>query len=757
VLSRTVYKKRRGRRFLTSIAGMSLVAGLFLGAGTVLAVHDLDFQLDGNTAATCPTPTGLCTTSQKDWNDLFTVASAAGTQTVTSNAPISGASGAFTTATFSRDLRTGTSQTCKTDAALTSSATTFCTYDTTTYATGSKDTLEINTGWACNADMNVNSKIDIMNAYSASYTRTSDGHKILYFGLDKNKDNGTNDAGFWFLQGDATCDASGGGHPSFSGTHRLGDVLVVAEYSRGGGVGNITAYRWDGVTPLVQIANATVGLADCKTKLGNDDLCGTTNSGAQQFNGNITTPWLTSDATLGVGHTVVPPDFFEGAIDITAAFANSGGGTAPTCFNTYIADTRSSTSLTATLFDYARGKLGECSSKTETTPVDATVTTQPPASTIPVDSADAKVLVKDKTVLTVNGIASFSGSLSWHICGPTAAASTQLCDGTTGNVGVDLGSQAVTAAGTYYSPTATVTSAGRYCFRAEFSGDEAAGVPASSDSRSTECFTVAPVQPTLTTDASDGVEFGQPISDSVTLSGTAHKPGSGGPAGSNGTINPTAFGGDATGAITVVAYGPDSCSTVAFTSGSITASGDGVYGGAGSAFEFTPLTPGQYIFVASYAGDSPNTLDIPATACTAAPDSEKVSVQTIPSTISTGPTWVPNDSATVTSSVVGNNLPANGTITFSLYRDTVGKTALENCQAGTATGREYTNGILTGAAAHSVTKASDNTKSYNVDLTLYWLVTYAPGDTAHTGIQSNCQEAIAVDVTADAGPGTAFP
>lgn len=761
MLSRTVYKKRRGRRFLTGIAGMSLVAGLFLGAGTVLAVHDLDFQLDGNTADTCPPSpdTGLCTTGQQDWNDVFAVTTGGGSQSVASNTPITGTSGDFTAATFTRDFRTGASTTiCKTDPALSSTSTTFCTYDNTTYATGSKDTLDI-PGWACNADNNVNSKIDIMNAYSASYTRTSDGHKILYFGLDKNKDNGTNDAGFWFLQGDASCavTSTSGAHPSFTGTHKLGDVLVVAEYSRGGGVGNITAYRWDGVTPLVQIATAGVGLADCKTKAGNDALCGTTNSGAKQFNTNITTPWLTSDATLGVGNTVVPPDFFEGGIDITAAFANSGGGTAPTCFNTYIADTRSSTSLTATLFDFARGKLGECKSTTTTTPVDATDTTQPPASTIPADPADAKVLVKDKTVITVSGVSTFSGSISWHICGPTASTSTQLCDGTTGNVGVDLGSQSITAPGTYYSPTATVTSAGRYCFRAEFSGDDTAGVPLSSDSSSGECFTVLPVQPTLTTDASDGpVDFGQPISDSVTLSGTAHKPGTGGT--TVASINPTTFGGDATGNIIVKAYGPDDCSVLAFTSSAIAASGDGTYGGVGTAFAFTPSAPGQYIFVASYAGDLPNTLDIPATACSAAPDIEKVSVRTIPTTISTGPTWVPNDSATVTSSVAGNNLPAGGTLTFSLYRDTTGPvtTALANCLAGGTTGREY-NEAFTVGGTNSVTKASNNSKSYSTDLTLYWRVTYAPGDTAHTGIQSNCQEAIVVDVTGDSGPGTAFP
>src|SRR5205085_6938978 len=118
----------------------------------------------------------------------------------------------------------------------------------------------------------------------------------------------------------------------------------------------------------------------------------------------------------------------------------------------------------------------------------------------------------DKTDITVNGISSFNSSnstnLTWHICGPTLATSTQLCDGTTGNVGVAAGSTSITAAGTYYSPTVTVTEAGRYCFRAEFAGDSDLGVPSSSDSRATECFTVGPVQPTLSTDATDGpVDF----------------------------------------------------------------------------------------------------------------------------------------------------------------------------------------------------------------------------------------------------------
>jgi hypothetical protein len=41
--------------------------------------------------------------------------------------------------------------------------------------------------------------------------------------------------------------------------------------------------------------------------------------------------------------------------------------------------------------------------------------------------------------------------------------------------------------------------------------------------------------------------------------------------------------------------------------------------------------------------------------------------------------------------------------------------------------------------------------------TYYWRVTYASGDTAHTGRQSDCVENVQVQFTNDAAPGTLFP
>jgi hypothetical protein len=722
--------------------GIATTALMLLVAGAVLAVHDLNFQLDGDVLASTQTNVGNDATPQLlDWDSLFT---AAGTEKALPTD--------FTASAFKRDFNTTTKR----------GVTVFDPADDSIFSTGSKDTLDINPGWQCKSANNVLTKNDIMNAYVAAYTNpvadtNGKHHQILYFGMERNGNNGDANVAFWFLQGTATCDVADG---DWQGHHLDGDVLVVSAFTNGGGVSGIDAYRWSDADGLGGVdgfldPNSVGHGVDCTATAGGDSLCATTNGGDTTkggLNATITTPWLTADGTT-VDHSLSPSEFFEGGIDLTAE--NLGDK----CFNTFVGDTRSSQSLTATIFDYATDTLGECTSTTTTSPVDATDTSQPPATRIPGDPLDAVVTVKDKTIIDVTGLDTFSGSISWHICGPTVSTSTALC--TSG--GVDLGSQNITVDGTYYSPTATLTAAGRYCFRAEFSGDTDAGVPGSSDSSATECFTILPRQPTLTTQATTGpVDFGQPISDTVTLANTAHKPGTGGPVGDDGSINPTTLGGDATGAITVVAYGPDSCTTVAFTSGAITAAGNGSYGGTGTAFEFTPSAPGQYVFVAAYAGDLPNTLAILAAACADAPATEKVTVRTIPTQIATTPSYFPQDSATITSSVAGNNLAANGTVTFSLYGATAGPvTALANCQAAGSTGRVYGPvSILTGAAAHSVTVTTNNqTTRISTSGTYYWLVTYAPpaGDTAHTGSQSFCVENINATLTGDAGPGTIFP
>ena len=709
----------RGRSLLGGAVALG-AAGVF--AMSAFAVHDLSFQLDGDVSASTTTNVGG-TTQAVDWDTLF---DASGNEK-----PLPAG---FNASGFDRDF-------------LTAANGSFITSDDTTFATGSKDTLPIS-GWQCNHDANVNSKIDIMNSYATAFTSVT-GHQILYFAMERNSNAGDGNVGFWFLQNDVAC-STASGTATFSGAHADGDLLIVSAFTNGGAVSTIDVYRWNGG------ANGSLGTTpvahgvDCKTTLAADSACATVNGPTNGTGGTITTPWLTSNKQDGPGHSLRTSEFFEGGIDLTAS--NLGGK----CFNEFIADTRSSQSLTATLFDFARGVLGECITTVTTTPKESDGTTTLTSKQIPTSGT---LDVKDSLDLSVTGVPSFNGTLKFFLCGPSAANSTSTCD--TG--GTQIGStQNVTTSGTYTSAAATITSAGRYCWRGEFSGDSAIGVLPGSDSSATECFVITPVTPHLTTQAgASPVDFGNPVTDTATLSGTANQPGSGG-GGSDGSINPTTAGAAAGGSITFTLYKND-CTTLATGTGKnpsdpVSVSGDGTYGPV----SFTPDAPGTYHWVATYSGNLPNTTASPASdsVCGADPN-EDVVVRQIPTEISTHQRVYPNDSATITSSVAGDNLPSGGSVTFRLYGPAGGNSALENCLAHGDT--LNSGGLLyretnTVGGSHQVTSSTSNT-SVAVDSsdTYYWRVTYSTGDTAHTGRQSDCVENTALTFVNDSGPGTLFP
>ena len=617
------------------------VRWLFLGGLTValmlavaaitLAVHDEDFQLDGDVLASTTTAIGG-TTQTVDWDSLF---NPDGTNKTLPDG--------FEAARFDKDFS--------------NTGTTFVTSDGSTFATGSKDTLPIS-GWQCNFDNNVNSKIDVANAYAAIYTADS-GDEILYFGIERNANTGTANVGFWFLQDEAACESTGGA-VTFSGAHTDGDLLVVSEFTGGGTVSTINVYRWNGgangtlgQTPVAGTANA-----DCRgLTVPVDDLaCGASNRVA------ITTPWLTAAKTTGVGNNVPIAQFYEAGLNLTDA--NLGGK----CFSTFIGDTRSSTSLTATLFDFSLGVLGSCQSGIVTTPQTGAGGSIPPAgSSI---GSTARFAVRDQAVITVSGTDTFGGTVKFFLCGPLALTSTSNCQTGGVQIGAAAGEPVTGANGTatLNSATATLTSAGDYCWRAEYSGDAATGVPASTDptdaTNRSECFQINPVTPTLTTTASADVTLGNPISDTATLTGTARQPGTDG-LGTGGTINATAATQAAAGgSITWTAFGPNNCTTVALAPTSRTVSGDGTYPTAAqTAVSFTPTAIGTYTFVASYNGSSPNTLGAGPSSCPPGPnDGDEVVTVTGNAALATTQDWLPNDTATLTG-------PTNltGTLTFQLY------------------------------------------------------------------------------------------
>jgi hypothetical protein len=695
---------RRRRRFLLGpILLATTLLALFV-AGAARAVHDAEFQLDGDVIASTTTNVGG-TTQLLDWDSFF---NASGT-------PLALPPG-FDASTFDRDFETNPNGT-------------FNKSDSSTWATGSKDTLPITpTNWQCKRDQNLLDKNDIMNAYAASYAPAG-GDEILYFALERNGNSGSANVGFWFLQdGNVNCESPGGNTP-FAGSHATGDLLVVSEFTQGGTVSTINVYEWVGGPNGSLNPNPVASGADCETTTvpPSDEACATVNRppDGPTGNGTITTPWLTVNK-FSVGHSLEQREFFEGGINLTDT------GLGGKCFNTFLASTRASQELGANLHDFSRGSLGACLSSTVTTPQTGAGGTIPAGG---LSIGTGSVTVRDHAEVTVTGSTDFGGDVTFFLCGPLALNSTSNC--ATG--GVQIGS-AVPVTGpspaTANSAVTTLTSVGRYCWRAVYSGD--GDIPGSSDPKSptdtstTECFTVNPVTPTLATQASGPVSLGNPISDTATLSGTANAPGTNG-IGPGGTINAT-NGAPANGTISFTAFGPNNCTTTAFGPVTRAVSGDGTYPTAAQpAVSFTPTAVGTYTWVASYSGDSPNTNAVPASACPDPTGTETVLVTDTTST-STAQNWLPNDSATI-GSAGGSAL--SGSVTFTLYNN-------GTCDPGVGGANVlYTEGPIAVSGSSPQTRSTNNTTvKVLASATVSWRAVYTSDNPNVGGSSSTCETTV---------------
>ncbi len=338
------------RRIALAVALASAFA-LALGMTPAFAVHDLAFELDGNTKQDGASSNPVT----YDWQNMFNLSN-----------PPTGYSGSvpnvpnFGPSVFLRDFTPGSSA------------------DSSTFATGSKDTLPISPvagisgNWQCAKSNNVGDKVDVNDAYAVAYVNPDNGHTIVYFGLDTSSNEGTRDAGFWFLQDSSVGCVAGAHATDFTGIHADGDVLITAEYTGTGGVSSIQAFVWVGGADGHLDTNPIATSADCVT--GNvgtgDKLCATTNTSLIPTNeigwqvqtkvGNKASPGATT-TNLDKG------EFFEGGIDLNANHLSG-------CFTKFLADTRSSTSPTATIFDYTLGSFPLCGlSATKTCPADGTV------------------------------------------------------------------------------------------------------------------------------------------------------------------------------------------------------------------------------------------------------------------------------------------------------------------------------------------------------------------------------------------------
>jgi hypothetical protein len=560
---------------------------------------------------------------------------------------------------------------------------------------GSKDPQDINQwAWKDGAG-GLPDKDNLLHSFAARYT-TAAG-EVLYFGSDRLDNSGDAQQGFWFFQNSiALGNNSVGGGSGFTGVHKAGDVLVVTDFSNGGTTSTITVYAWD--PTCTKTTGTTVGTcgdanlrikgtstnANCASAAANDQFCGIVNP-----TNATTAPWPYTDKSGN--HTYLQGEFFEGGVNLTAL------GFGGECFASVASETRSSTSTTATLKDFILGQFGSCGSSISTQ-------SSPTGS---VSIGTGSVSTHDSATVKVTGVSSWAGTVQFHLRGPIGA---------TNEVSTDIGGPVAVSNNnaTVQSATATVTSAGDYCWSSHFHATSpASGVPDADDNGENECFTVTPVTPDLATTAGPDVLLGNPISDTATLSGTANKPGT--PA-----INPTTAGGPAGGTITFTAYGPDNCTTVAFTSSAVAVTGNGTYGPV----SFTPTAVGTYHWVATYTGDPPNTNGTSHnTDCSDA--NEDVVVTAVASSMTSAQSFIPNDKATV-SAPAGGNLA--GSVKFEVFESS-------DCSGSAIYSQDVQ---VSGASPQTV--STTNTAVSTTATNVSWRLTYTSTNPAQKSIPATCLE-----------------
>jgi hypothetical protein len=214
----------------------------------------------------------------------------------------------------------------------------------------------------------------------------------------------------------------------------------------------------------------------------------------------------------------------------------------------------------------------------------------------------------------------------------------------------------------------------------------------------------------ITTNATASVTLGSPISDTATLDV---------PDGTTGTIE-------------FNAYGPDDadCSgPAAFTSTvDVPADEDPVGSGNYNSGDFTPTEPGTYRWTADFTPISGG-VEPSSSECNAA--NETSTVTSVPSSLTTAQSFIPNDEATVSASQGGN---LAGTVTFTVFESA-------DC-SGTAL---YTEDVAVSGAS-SQTVSTSNTTESTTSANVSWEVSYDSTNPAQDDVAATCVEKTALTI-----------
>jgi len=475
-MTRFLRSTSRRRRLALLGAGFSMASLMaFIVVPAVLAVHDYGvFQLDGDASTSLPSTPPASDDWDKVCHQVNLTACPSGSNTT-------GATAVSWTAEPDRSASIFTGG-------------------------GSKDPQDIS-NWAWKDAGGLPDKDNLLHAFAARYLVTGAGGTTdcptgttcdaLYFGSDRLDNSGDAQQGFWFLQN--PCDLNGpksGGATGFACTdptpgtdpsddfHRVGDLLILSDFSNGGTTSTFNIYKWNGAG-LTFLAGGD-GFK-CGPALTGDDFCGLVNPAT------ITMPWSFTDKSGTPTNGALNGEFFEAGVNLSSPQINLGGE----CFATLVSETRSSVSTTATLKDFVLGSFAQCKATLETTP---SATSVNPGTAV----HDTATVIGNQATKTP------SGTVTFFLCS-YATGSPATCDGTTGNVGVSIGTGTLSGSGataTADSPKVNCAAEGagcatgenplapgHYCFRAEWPGDSNYIGKLTFDG-SNECFEVT-VIPTL--------------------------------------------------------------------------------------------------------------------------------------------------------------------------------------------------------------------------------------------------------------------
>lgn len=226
---------------------------------------------------------------------------------------------------------------------------------------GKKDIQDV-TQWSWGNGA-VPDKDNITNAYAAAYKDATDPNNpqlMLYFGADRYANTGDAFMGFWFFQQKVAADSTTG---KFTGAHTNGDTLVLVNYPQASGaVPYIAVITWDTTCAKATSNTPTPGqCAATNLRLKSESngtspaLCdATANQDACAVSNlvDVDSPWAYMPKA-GTANKFPYESFFEGGINLSKLAGN-------TCFSSYMAETRSSSSFTASLKDFVLGSFETC-------------------------------------------------------------------------------------------------------------------------------------------------------------------------------------------------------------------------------------------------------------------------------------------------------------------------------------------------------------------------------------------------------------